>query len=167
MFSEEKLFETRNSNKLKNLFSQTHPTILNLKSCINKLSIKMFIKEFKVTYKKNVFNFTPITLSVVKQLSLDITQLFARYCPMSGANIHVSPFHIFQNYQEVLNAISMKLRPFPTTQNSKSYKSISFPWNCFMVYCLYGKVSYTYHNIVCCDFSFRKTSYIEREFRKI
>ena len=87
----------------------------------------MFIKEFKVTYKKMFFNFTPTTLSVVKQLSSDITQLFARYCPMSGANIHVSPFHIFQNYQEDINAISMKLRPFPTTQNSKSYKSVSFP----------------------------------------
>ena len=52
IFSEEELFETKNSNKLKKLFSQTHLTILNIKSCVNKLSIKMFIKEFKVTYKK-------------------------------------------------------------------------------------------------------------------
>ena len=49
MFSEEKLSQTlQKSSKIlvKNLFTQTHLTVLNIKgNCISKLSIKMFIKR--------------------------------------------------------------------------------------------------------------------------
>ena len=73
------------------------------KNNISKLSIKMFPKRktragkvcvyrillsFKtsVTYKK-ILASCRTTVSVVKQLSSDITQFFAGHFPMSGANI--------------------------------------------------------------------------------
>ena len=40
-----------------------------------------------VTYIKKILTLRLISVSVVKQLSSNITQVFARHCPMSGANI--------------------------------------------------------------------------------
>ena len=49
---------------------------------MSKLSIKMFINR-----KTRVRIAYILSLPAVKPLSLDMTQLFAGYCPMSGANI--------------------------------------------------------------------------------
>ena len=47
-----------------------------------------------VSYKKDFLILRRTTLSVVKQLPSDITQFFAKYCPMYGANIHACVYNL-------------------------------------------------------------------------
>ena len=62
------------------------------------MSIKIFIKtktravkayayRMLVSFKTFVLTSRRTNVSVLKQLLLDITRLFAEHCPMSGANI--------------------------------------------------------------------------------
>ena len=65
--------------------------VLNIKNCISKLPVKIFIKKKPFEDVRNFFlkNSRRTTASVLKQLSSDITRFFSGHCPIPGANIHV------------------------------------------------------------------------------
>ena len=96
MFSEEKLSQAGQKNNIrKSFYPNTSYGFEDQKNCINKLSIKMFLKrkarkaytyrlllsfETSVTFLvKASLTSRRKTVSVVKRLSSDITQSFAGY----------------------------------------------------------------------------------------
>ena len=70
------------SEGIKSFYSNIFYGFEYKKNSISKLSIKMFINR-----KTRVGIAYILSLPAVKQLSLDMIQLFAGHCPMSGANI--------------------------------------------------------------------------------